>query len=96
MNNDSTPSDPPRTDEPSLAAAPPSTAPERGTTITELIASEEATVAADATAPRQHVLTKAEKRAQAQTKKKLGFVTQLTDNLDMIIYVELCILYYME
>lgn len=31
-----------------------------------------------------------------QTRKKLEFVDNLMRNLDMLIYAELCILYYME
>lgn len=38
----------------------------------------------------------AQKRAQAQTKKKYEFVNHLTLNLDILIYAELSILYYME
>jgi hypothetical protein len=96
MNNDSTPSDPSRTDQPSLPTPASPAAATLGPTITELIAQEDAAVVADTTTPRQHVLTNAQKRAQVQTKKKLEFITQLTNNLDMIIYIELCILYYME
>jgi len=40
--------------------------------------------------------TPAQLRAQAQTKKKYEFVNALMTNLDVIIYAELCILYYME
>ena len=42
------------------------------------------------------ILTSAQKRAQAQTKKKHEFINYLMNNLDLIIYSELCILYYME
>jgi hypothetical protein len=44
----------------------------------------------------QNVQTPAQKRAQAQTKKKYEFVNTLMTNLDVLIYAELCILYYME
>lgn len=40
--------------------------------------------------------TPAQKRVQLQTKKKYDFITALMINLDILIYVELCILYYME
>jgi hypothetical protein len=45
---------------------------------------------------RQDEQTPAQKRLQAQTKKKHEFVTGLMNNLDILIYVELSILYYME
>ena len=45
---------------------------------------------------RQHEQTPAQKKAQAQTKKKFEFVNGLMTNLDVLIYAELCILYYME
>ena len=45
---------------------------------------------------RQDEQTPAQKRLQAQTKKKHEFITGLMNNLDILIYVELCILYYME
>jgi hypothetical protein len=45
---------------------------------------------------RQDEQTPAQKRLQAQTKKKHEFVTSLMNNLDILIYVELSILYYME
>jgi hypothetical protein len=41
-------------------------------------------------------LSPAQKRAQLQTRKKLEFIDGLMQNLDVLIYVELCILYYME
>ncbi len=44
----------------------------------------------------QNAQTPAQKRLQAQTKKKYEFVNGLMNNLDALIYVELCILYYME
>jgi len=44
----------------------------------------------------QSVQTPAQRRAQAQTKKKYEFVNSLMTNLDVLIYAELCILYYME
>jgi hypothetical protein len=36
------------------------------------------------------------KRIQVQTEKKNSFLAALLDNLDSIVYAELCILYYME
>lgn len=48
-------------------------------------------------APAQDVaLTPAQKRVQMQTRKKLDFSDTLMLNLDLLIYVELCILYYMD
>jgi len=44
----------------------------------------------------QAVQTLAQKRAHAQAKKKYEIVNGLMTNLDMIIYVELSVLYYME
>jgi hypothetical protein len=44
----------------------------------------------------QNAQTPAQKRAQAQTKKKYEFINTLMTNLDVIIYAELSILYYME
>lgn len=44
----------------------------------------------------QDAQTPAQKRAHAQTKKKYEFVNGLMTNLDILIYAELCILYYME
>ncbi|TVY49335.1 DSC E3 ubiquitin ligase complex subunit [Lachnellula occidentalis] len=41
-------------------------------------------------------LSPAQKRAREQTRKKLEFVGSLMQNLDVLIYVELCILYYMD
>ncbi|KAH6709626.1 hypothetical protein BKA61DRAFT_454004, partial [Leptodontidium sp. MPI-SDFR-AT-0119] len=38
----------------------------------------------------------AKKRALAQTKKKFEFINNLTLHLDILIYAELCILYYMD
>lgn len=37
-----------------------------------------------------------QKRVYAQTKRKAEFVHDIIINLDMIIYAELCILYYLE
>lgn len=36
------------------------------------------------------------KRVLAQTKKKADFVNDIMQNLDMLIYAELCIMYYLE
>lgn len=80
MNNDSTPSEP---------AAPPL---EPTTTTSE-------DPAGDTAAERARIeaaLTPKQKRAQAQTKKRYEFINSMMLNLDMIVYVELCIVYYME
>jgi hypothetical protein len=45
---------------------------------------------------RDNAPTPAQKRAQAQTKKKYEFVNGLMTNLDVLIYAELCVVYYME
>jgi hypothetical protein len=44
----------------------------------------------------QNAQSPAQKRAQAQTKKKYEFVSGMMTNLDMLIYAELSIVYYME
>jgi len=44
----------------------------------------------------ENAQTPAQKRAQSQTKKKYEFVNNLMTNLDVLIYAELCILYYMD
>jgi hypothetical protein len=51
---------------------------------------------AAARASSQEALTPVQKRAQLQTKKKYEFITSLMTQLDVIIYAELCIVYYME
>lgn len=45
---------------------------------------------------RQDEPNPAQKRLQAQTKKKHDFVSSLMTNLDILIYAELSIIYYME
>jgi hypothetical protein len=45
---------------------------------------------------RQDAQTPTQKKAQSQTKKKYEFVNGLMTNLDILIYAELCIVYYME
>ena len=47
------------------------------------------------TRPR-NALSPAQKRFQAQITKKLDFIDDLIRHSDMLIYMELCILYYME
>jgi len=79
MNNDSTPTDLPRSE--------------------NRIAPSEAGPAADSvesTHGGQDEQSPAQKRAQVQMKKKFEFVTSLTNNLDILIYAELSILYYMD
>jgi len=53
---------------------------------------------AEAASPRepQDARPPAQKRIQAQTKKKYEFINGLMNNLDTLIYVELCITYYMD
>lgn len=81
MNNDSTPS--------SATDLPPGTTPSDPTAVPN----EDA---AGSREQQQVVLSPTQKRVQSQTKKKYEFVTSLVTNLDVLIYAELCILYYME
>jgi hypothetical protein len=39
---------------------------------------------------------KIRKRVAAQTKRKAEFIHDIMFNLDILIYAELCVLYYME
>jgi hypothetical protein len=80
MNNDPTP--PPAADR----DLPPSTSTSSDPVAATSTSREQA----------QDAQTPAQKRAHAQTKKKYEFVNGLMTNLDVLIYVELCILYYME
>lgn len=82
MNNDPTPPPAADLDLPSSSNPTSSSNP-----VIEPSASREA---------REDAQTPAQKRAQAQTKKKYEFVNTLMTNLDVLIYAELCILYYME
>ncbi|KAH7416950.1 hypothetical protein BKA64DRAFT_739530 [Cadophora sp. MPI-SDFR-AT-0126] len=89
MNNDS-----PSNDLPSSApATSSSTDPTAG-------ASESTTAGAvdDGTVRSQDVQSEspAKRRAVAQTKKKFEFINNLTLHLDILIYAELCIVYYMD
>jgi hypothetical protein len=82
MNNDS----PPSSDLPTAAS-----------TSQEASASQPSEITAASREQQQTPnLTPAQKRVQAQTKKKYEFVNSLMANLDTLIYAELCILYYME
>lgn len=92
MNNDSTASSAPAPSS-SEESQPPTTSQGQSNASTG-----EATGAAAETSARERpvVLTPAQKKAQAQTKKKHEFVNNLMNNLDLIIYSELCILYYMD
>ena len=45
---------------------------------------------------RQDAQTPAQKRALVQAKKKYEYISAIMNNLDISIYAELCILYYME
>ncbi|KAF4631270.1 hypothetical protein G7Y89_g6866 [Cudoniella acicularis] len=44
----------------------------------------------------QHALSPAKRKFQAQMVKKLDFIDGLMKNLDILVWVELCILYYMD
>jgi hypothetical protein len=84
MNNDSTP--------------PPEDARPRASTPENASGSESAPATAagveqDEISPAQ---SRALKRAEAQFEKKLEFINSVMKNLDILIYMELCILYYME
>jgi len=88
MNNDSTPSYAPAQASPE-APQPPTTSQGQNN------APAGGAIGASAS-DKSIILTPAQQRAQAQTKKKHEFVNYLMNNLDLIIYSELCILYYME
>jgi hypothetical protein len=78
MNNDSTPTDLPRSENPTATS-------EAGPAD-----------AVESTQRGQDEQSPAQKRAQTQMKKKFEFVTSLMNNLDILIYAELSIIYYME
>ncbi|KAH8657649.1 hypothetical protein BGZ60DRAFT_383598 [Tricladium varicosporioides] len=44
----------------------------------------------------QNVLSPAKRKFQAQMSKKMEFIDGLMKNLDMLVWVELCIVYYMD
>lgn len=90
MNNDSITPSPAPAPAPSEESQPPTT--------TQVRSDAPANGAAGAPAREQPpvLLTPAQKRAQVQTKKKHEFINYLMNNLDLVIYSELCILYYME
>jgi len=44
----------------------------------------------------QEALSPAQKKLQLQTKKKYEFVNLLMTQLDVVVYAELCVVYYME
>ncbi|CAG8982651.1 hypothetical protein HYALB_00006049 [Hymenoscyphus albidus] len=48
------------------------------------------------TPPPQNALSPVQKRFQAQITKKLEFIDGMIKNLDMLIFTEICILYYMD
>jgi hypothetical protein len=73
---------------PTPAAVLPSTQNDNTTTNT--------TGAAESTARRDDTLSPVQKRFKSQVNKKLEFVDGMMRNLDMLVYVELAILYYME
>lgn len=79
MNNDSTPTDLPRSENPtSTSEAGPAAA------------------SVDSAQRQKGEESPTQKRAQAQMKKRFEFITSLTNNLDIVIYAELSIIYYME
>jgi hypothetical protein len=78
MNNDSTPTDLPTSENPTTSTA------------------EAATDSVESTQTRQDEENPVQKRAQAQIRKKFDFITSLMNNLDILIYAELSIIYYME
>ena len=70
-----------------------------GFTCTSNLNTSEAGPAADpieSTSRRQDGGLPAQKRLQAQVKKKFEFITSLTNHLDILIYAQLSIIYYME
>lgn len=88
MNNDSAP---PRAEEDILP---------RASTSDDANSSEPTPATAAAAAVEQEHTTPAQsrtlKRAEARFEKKHEFISSLVKNLDVLIYMELCILYYME
>lgn len=50
----------------------------------------------ESAAQRQDEISPGQKRAQVQAKKKHDFLSSLMNNLDIMIYAELSIIYYME
>lgn len=86
MNNDFTPTDLPRTD---VNASADSTASAHASGDNGEPAQEPQTRRQDVTSP-------AQKRVLLRMKKRHEFVSNLMRNLDILIYAELWILYYME
>lgn len=88
MNNDSAP---PRAEEDILP---------RASTSDDANSSEPTPATAATAAVEQEHTTPAQsrtlKRAEARFEKKHEFISSLVKNLDVLIYMELCILYYME
>ncbi|KAG4433540.1 hypothetical protein IFR05_010965 [Cadophora sp. M221] len=93
MNNDSTSNDLPSS-EPASTTAPIPGASE-GTTGAAVV-NDPSEAAAALTSQDAQPESPAKKRALAQTKKKFEFINNLTLHLDILIYAELCILYYMD
>ncbi len=88
MNNDSTSTD--------LPSSEPAAAPALDANDSQSTAATAGDDALDAALRRQDAQSPAQKKAHAQTKKKFEFINHLTLHLDVLIYAELSILYYME
>ncbi|CZT48007.1 uncharacterized protein RSE6_08647 [Rhynchosporium secalis] len=93
MNNDSTPSDLPS----SVPTTAPATDPRSASEAVPAGAVDDTSDSA-AAVESQNVQpdSPVKKRARDQTRKKFGFINNLSLQLDVLIYVELCILYYMD
>ncbi|KAH9220412.1 hypothetical protein DL95DRAFT_520054 [Leptodontidium sp. 2 PMI_412] len=97
MNNDSTSNDLPSS-EPAPApasASDPIPGASEGTTGAAVV-NDTSEAAAALISQDAQPESPAKKRALAQTKKKFEFINNLTLHLDILIYAELCILYYMD
>lgn len=90
MNNDSTPTDLPRTDT-NVDANPNSS-----TSTSANASGDSVEPAQQAQTSRQDATSPAGKRVLVRMKKRLEFVSNLMTNLDILIYAELSIVYYME
>ncbi|KAG0650652.1 Defective for SREBP cleavage 4 [Hyphodiscus hymeniophilus] len=90
MNNDPTPSLAANRDLPSTN--PTDTSPP----IAEPPTAQPDSLQPASSSTQQNEQSPAQKRAHAQTKKKYEFVNGLMTNLDVLIYAELCIVYYMD
>jgi hypothetical protein len=85
MNNDFTP--------PSAEDALPRAPASENASSSESAQATAAAAEQDQASPAQ---SRALQRAKAQLEKKHEFISSLMKNLDVLVYMELCVLYYME